>query len=48
MSITFDVLLVTAMNVLDADEKRLYSNGKYAVRDIVQVISDCMSDLEWP
>nr|XP_022298416.1 copine-8-like isoform X2 [Crassostrea virginica] len=28
----------TAMNVLDADEKRLYSNGKYAVRDIVQFV----------
>ncbi|XP_048738770.2 copine-8-like isoform X2 [Ostrea edulis] len=28
----------TAMNVLDADEQRLCSNGKYAVRDIVQFV----------
>ncbi|KAK3101053.1 hypothetical protein FSP39_000607, partial [Pinctada imbricata] len=27
-----------AMNVLDADERRLSSNGKYAVRDIVQFV----------
>lgn len=27
-----------AMDVLDADDRRLCSNGKYAVRDIVQVI----------
>lgn len=28
----------TAMNILDADEKRLCSNGKYAARDIVQFV----------
>ena len=29
----------TAMNLLDADEQRLSSNGRYAERDIVQVAS---------
>lgn len=35
LKLYFDIF--SAMNILDADEKRLCSNGKYAARDIVQV-----------
>ena len=29
--------MIPAMDELDADDKRLYANGRYAERDIVQV-----------
>ena len=33
------VYVFTAMDILDGDDERLYSNGKYAERDIVQVMN---------